>query len=166
MKNPQTLPRLDLREPAFRRMERLIAKACVETFSLNPKTDVEGISMNPHTFCLRFRDAIIGFKRFKYRSSMIPKGVDLDTIKCTEDTDGLRVHVSNSKTEEFSSIHAAEKARVLEVIAKKRQEPPDPQFYGVEILVAYSTPEQRQWLLTQAGDLGEDKPERKVVSII
>lgn len=68
------LPRFDLREAAFRRYEKIIAKACK-----GPMTDVPPFErQSAYTFISRFRDAVRGFKKFGYVSTMIPPNHPLE----------------------------------------------------------------------------------------
>lgn len=84
------LPRYDLREPAFRRYERYIQRATERSYIINPR---EELNLSPNTFILRFRDAITGFKRYHY-SSTIPKDFEFKRIRLRE-TDNGEVLVEN-----------------------------------------------------------------------
>lgn len=174
----KTLPRFELREPAFRRLEPIIARAAMKsgTLTLNPKTDLleYGVSMNPHSFALRFRDAILGMKRYGYKSTLIPSNFDLSKLKVKEDVNGLRVHIENTNPKSIAltggtKIPFDDTEALNNVIKMKRQEPPNPEYYGVEFLIEYNTTKQRDKILELAGALAEDRPGEKgggVVSIV
>jgi len=71
-------PRLDLREKAFRKYERYIGRALNESYKVDTRVEL-GIS--PQTFILRFKDAICGFKRYRYESILFKQDADFDNIK-------------------------------------------------------------------------------------
>ena len=93
---PRLLPRVDLREEAFRRFEKLIAKACVNREIEVTPDMVEGRRMlSTKSFCTRFRDALRGHMMFAYPSILIPHGyVPYGHVKATE-TDRGSVWVYN-----------------------------------------------------------------------
>lgn len=62
------LPRRDLREPAFRRYEYLISKACKGQVTVNPAD----YKQSANTLMLRFKDAVLGFKRYRYMTNIVP----------------------------------------------------------------------------------------------
>jgi hypothetical protein len=88
----QPVPRPDLRETAFRRYEIFIAEAAVKKtlivdfsrFPCGPKKTVR----LPRTFIARFNDAKLGYKRYCYSSTLIPKGFDVANLLATELSDG------------------------------------------------------------------------------
>lgn len=77
----RVLPRIDLREEAFRRFENTIANACKGSFVVKPRVEF-GIS--PRTFLIRFTDAKRGYKLYGYYSDLIPANYELDRIKTVE----------------------------------------------------------------------------------
>ena len=86
----QPLPRRDLREPAFRRYEKLLARATLESFITNP---FDGQSAT--TFIARWHDAVRGFKLYKYSSALVPHTYNFSVnVKLTELSNGA-VQVSN-----------------------------------------------------------------------
>lgn len=87
------LPRRDLREAAFRKYEQYIAKALTErVFYIDTRTAFGADDFGENykrpmlaaTFCLRFNDAKLGFKRYGYQSNLIPRHANLACIKPTE----------------------------------------------------------------------------------
>jgi hypothetical protein len=90
--SPLELPRPDLREPAFRRYEPLIAKAIkshqtVFTYADFP-VGAKKVVKTARTFISRFSDAKLAYKRYRYQSSSIPTSFDLSNLVCTELQDG------------------------------------------------------------------------------
>lgn len=94
-------PRFDLREPAFRKYEPYILRAIeYGTFTIDPANcfiDKHGNPKNikPKTFCVRFTDALLGWRRYKYTST-IPKNYPLNLISALELNNG-KVKIINTK---------------------------------------------------------------------
>lgn len=84
-------PRHDLREPAFRRYENVMAKAAtmrqliLQSFEL--PIGLTGRRPSAKTFVARFTDAKLGFKRYGYKTYLIPKGFDVDNLVAYEMND-------------------------------------------------------------------------------
>lgn len=74
MNNPNALPRFDLREKAFRRYEKYIAQACQDVVIMHPFLDL-GIKQD--SFVARFKDAVLGYLRYRYDSKVIPTNAPL-----------------------------------------------------------------------------------------
>lgn len=77
-------PRIDLQEPAFRKYEKFISRACFKTTAVDPKTCfllAKGRPMNAYSFVTRFRDAVKAYRTYKYHSDLIPKDYPLENIK-------------------------------------------------------------------------------------
>lgn len=109
--NNNPLPRRDLREPAFRKYEPFIAKACSQSYYLTPKSD-PSIKCSSATFAARFRDAILAKKRYNYHSNLIPSTFDLSKIEVFEFLDG-RVLIQN-KTESIAPIEPVKEQGITE----------------------------------------------------
>lgn len=80
----------DCSERAFRRYEEFIARACKGSYELNLENDAR----STRTFKIRMQDAIRGYNRYHYKSTMIPPGYDLSRIKIVTTRDGY-VCISN-----------------------------------------------------------------------
>lgn len=91
----RVLPRHDLREPAFRRYEDLIAKAATQRQLLITLFDLPmgltGRRTSCKTFCARFADAKLGYKRYHYKSYLVPKSFDVDNLIAYELNDATVV---------------------------------------------------------------------------
>lgn len=74
--NENKLPRVDLREGAFRKYEPFIAKASKQRTIFTPSTMTT--PMKPQSFIARFRDAVRGYKLFKYHSIHLSDSSCLD----------------------------------------------------------------------------------------
>jgi len=96
MNQNQDLPRFDLREPAFRKYERVISKALESTeIIVDPRSvAAEGRPMNAYTFCRRFKDACSAFRRFGYASQLISRSQDLGVLRVSETAQG-QVRIRN-----------------------------------------------------------------------
>jgi len=79
----KTLPRYDLQERAFRKYEAAIAEACKGSVVITPP-----IKMSAYSYMVRFRDACLGYRRYGYKSDMIPPGYDLTMLKPEVCADG------------------------------------------------------------------------------
>jgi len=77
-------PRYDLREKAFRRYEGDIGKACLAERTVVTPSMRQG----PDTYCMRFKDAILGYIRYGYKSDVIPRGINLKEIVALPLQDG------------------------------------------------------------------------------
>ena len=77
----QILPRPDLQEPAFRKYERFISRACFDEIIIDPSNCFKR-PMSAQSFCNRFRDATRAYRLFKYKSDLIPKDFDTTQLKC------------------------------------------------------------------------------------
>jgi hypothetical protein len=94
------LPRPDLREPAFRKYESDIARACKGTIKISREL-LLAMGIKPATYVCRFRDAILGYKRYSYQSAMIPSGFDFSNLRLAETTDGgVNIYNALAKIEE------------------------------------------------------------------
>ena len=164
--NSPQLPRPDLREHAFRKYEHLISKACFGSFNFDP-TDINNIlrPMTAHTFACRFRDAILGFRRFGYISRIIPKDYDVNLIKVYELQDGT-VFIKNESADALASttIRASDHKRILEILAGK--ELTTGKYYGLEFFITYTNDAERDWVMQQSGTSAQDLPEKKQISLL
>lgn len=109
--NSIMLPRYDLREPAFRRYESIIAEAVVKG---STTVDPQAMEMKTSTFIARFRDAVRGYRHYHYESSKIPSNIAFE-LRLEETTTGL-VHIKNviAKTSPpFSRDHVLQTCRDL-----------------------------------------------------
>lgn len=117
MNTPPVRPRRDLREPAFRRYEALISKACGGSFIHRPQ------GQSAATFIARFYDARLAFRRYHYKSYQILSSYPLERIKLFELEDG-RVFIQNlyedgqTQQREATIYHASDQAAVLELARK------------------------------------------------
>ncbi len=133
-------PRFDLREKAFRRYEDVISRAVKQSFII----PLKAFDVKQHTLYCRIKDAILGKKRYKYNSMVIPDTFDLDSLKVMELADG-RVAIVNTPYEKSRlakpTYPASDHERIAWLIRQMaaNQIPP-----GVE--VTYSTPEELAWL--------------------
>ena len=137
-----TLPRYDLRETAFRRYEALIAEACRGSFTYDPFI----MGIKPRTFVARFRDAILGYKRYGYESFVIPKDFNLDSITCVELTDG-RVHIRRmvfDNQPSYKTCPTDESVIALMTSIAKRE------IVDLPVLVSYQSPDERDRILATA----------------
>jgi hypothetical protein len=88
-------PRRDLSESAFRRYEPFIAAAATrDYYEVNTITELTR-PVKPQTFCTRFRDALLAFRRYHYHSHIIPVGFDVRCLKVAVLKNG-NVLVANS----------------------------------------------------------------------
>jgi len=104
---PDILPRLELREPAFRKYEYFLAKAVQGSYRISAE-EVRAMGttkpMNNRTFKLRITDAKTAFERFGYKSKRIPPGYPMRNVKFYETEDG-GVQCINLNTER-AAVHA------------------------------------------------------------
>lgn len=135
----KTLPRRDLRESAFRRYEADIARGTRETFILTP------VGVTPLTYCARFKDAILGFQRYKYQSFLIPEGFDLSLLTVHETADG-RVLIKNRAAVSQTLRKELDRASVEKAVKTKSENPEAP-----ALKVSYSNAEEKAWLLSLEG---------------
>lgn len=156
-KNAKPLPRYDLREPAFRRYERYIARACEQDMlvidvSKDRVTAGERI-ITARSFCLRFRDAVMGYLRYHYKSDMIPPGYPVNLLKCME-VGQFHVRIENRGRSQFLAnrmLNASDKAAV-EALCKRITDESAAAVERKEIverkehLVVWNTVEERDWL--------------------
>lgn len=120
--NNQPLPRRDLREPAFRKYELYIARACSQSIIIDPQAE---LTFTPSTFIARFRDAILAKKRYNYPSSLIPPSFDISKLEAAEIPNG-RVLIKNKTedkpfVEEAHGITEADVVRLMNQIATKEK---------------------------------------------
>lgn len=66
------LPRIDLRESAFRKYEHTIAKASYGKVVVVPE------GKKAQSYIARFRDAVRGYRLYSYSSTLIPPGCPLE----------------------------------------------------------------------------------------
>lgn len=104
------LPRADLREPAFRKYEAFIAAACKGSIVLNP---LEGQTST--TFQARIRDAILGYKRYKYVSKLIPINYPLHQLKVIPLNNG-QVRINNFMQDQANGAFASAVSSVKQPI--------------------------------------------------
>lgn len=81
------LPRIDLREPAFRKYEPYIIKACHGELVVDPIR----LNMKASTFMARFRDAVLAYKKYNYHSGQIPRDNPLDFKIVELDTGEVKI---------------------------------------------------------------------------
>lgn len=144
------LPRFDLREPAFRRYESFIAKACKGSYELRPTEFDEPRSAR--TFCMRFRDAVLAFKRYGYFSDAIPKGYNIDNIRALETTRGTvlleNLAADSVKATSFGELAFSDMPRILSALKVFDDFPFDPSRPKLiprpdRFNVSFSTPEEK-----------------------
>lgn len=152
------LPRFDLREKPFRKFERYIARAMNETYEIDPFMELK---LKAHSFVVRFKDAILGFKRYKYDSMLLNQSMDFDCIKLYELPTGwvrvintnLAVPLGGSSSSEL--LHCVRDRDKLLAIAKEYH------YHRLEgqTFFHYDNEAQRQeWIAMQtpSGDLAID----------
>jgi len=147
--NLETLPRFELREPQCRRFEKLIGHAIKNpSLVLNMENIAEvigGSGMNSRTFKLRFEDALLGFRRYKYPSELIPRGYDLKVIKVQELAGG-KVLVSNmvaatvQQMEKETVPHSNNKGKLIQFLLDFDYATKD----GSKVGIAYDLDTQRE----------------------
>jgi len=95
------LPRPDLQEPAFRKYERYIARALERSYRIDPMIELH---VTPRTFIARFKDAILGFQRYNYTSTSIPRSaaMSLRSIRLFELAGG-EVEVRNEQIQKSTT---------------------------------------------------------------
>ena len=143
------LPRFDLREKPFRKFERYINRALHETYELDPYVELH---LKPHSFVIRFKDAILGFQRYKYESILFTQEADFKSIDLYELSNGwVRIVNDSSYNKPTEILHCErdhDKLLALAVVYHKREA-------NGQTFFQYNTPDQRQqWLAMQqpAGD--------------
>lgn len=104
----RVLPRVDLRESAFRKYEHYIAMACQGSYELDVRKEMKNTA---RTFMVRFADAKRGFKLFGYLSSKIPHGYELRNITVKE-LEGDKVMVVNEVADAESKRKRKEQEKV------------------------------------------------------
>lgn len=111
MQEPVILPRVELREEAFRRYEPYIVKASFGSCTIDPKP------MKAHSFICRFRDAIRGLSLYNYETD-IPQGTNLQALKCYETANGM-VYIKNESTELKKRNTPAQESSVLNTSSRE-----------------------------------------------
>lgn len=145
------LPRLTLREKAFRKYERYIARALKESYTLDPFAEM---NLRAHSFVLGFKDATLGFKRYGYDSILIPKGADFRVLRLYELSDDSVsiVNLRAAAVEARPSIPSAEKdfAFITEIARQYHMHERED-----ETFVSFSTQEGMQRVLDLKEPVGE-----------
>lgn len=152
------IPRVDLREPAFRKYERFIAAACNGTITVNP---LDG--QNTNTFVCRLRDAILGYERYHYPSKLIPLDYPLSRLK-PEALNSGQVRINNRMQDEVNTRRPQSNPSPVAVISSSGDMGYIPkvsereawlEFITTQIDLGfetpytfkYSTPEDRQFII-------------------
>lgn len=104
--NDKVLPRVGLREDAFRRMEGYMAAACNGTVDVDITKHVP--RMKPGSFITAFNEARKGYRDFGYCSNLIPHGYDVMRIKPQEMLSG-RVRLTNTHQDQVNRLAAGAK---------------------------------------------------------
>ena len=146
------LPRFDLREKPFRKFERYINRALHETYELDPYVELH---LKPHSFVIRFKDAILGFQRYKYTSRLFDQEANFKAIRLYELPNGwVRVVNENNNltaSDPTKLLHCErDHDKLLALVKSYHLRELDGQVF-----FQYSTDQQRQqWLAMQqpAGD--------------
>lgn len=99
--NARVIPRIGLREDAFRRMEGYMASACAGTVDVVVANHLP--KMKPQSFITAFNEARKGFRDYGYHSSAIPAGYDLMKIK-PQELDNGNVRLSNTFQDEVNRM--------------------------------------------------------------
>jgi len=88
----KTLPRRDLRPEAFAKYEPYMAQAIIKGHLVVPPWEFPSSKRKPmksaSTFICRFQDAKTAYRRFGYKSSLIPKDFNMDNLTICELADG------------------------------------------------------------------------------
>lgn len=134
-----SLIRIDLREPAFRRYETFIAQAALQYKTTISILDIG--NRKPSSFVLRFTDAVLAYRRYKYPSTLIPPDANLSMLRAKEMADGTVV-ITNHSIQPSSDILASDKVRVHSLLAALTARTI---HRGV---VKYSTPTEHAWLMS------------------
>lgn len=147
-------PRFDLREKAFRNYEKYIVRAYEEgSYTIDPKRErlmADRRSITARSFCIRFRDAILGFSRYGYSCSAIPKGTALTHIKAKELLNGMVriINTQKDNTLRAGACLASDWDRVMagvEAMCKIHRE--DPYAPTEDIFVYFNTEAERQKIM-------------------
>jgi hypothetical protein len=147
------LPRPDLREKAFRKYERYINRALHETYELDPAIELR---MKPHSFIVRFKDAVLGFQRYRYSSIFFSHDTDFKPIKLYELANGYVRIVNESLADSLLSkanvnsslLHVSrDMLRILEIAKQYHLHAREDQTF-----VQYSTPEERTKMINLQTD--------------
>lgn len=145
----QILPRIDLREPAFRRYEPIIAEACKQTIEYNPLLK---LNVNPHTFACRFRDAILGKRRYHYHSSIIPRDFDITVLRVHELSNG-NVLIENPVADTGAiTLRAVYSSDNPESIIRLMQQISKGEIVDLPVIVPYRGETERDLILKIASD--------------
>lgn len=105
--------------------------------------------MSPQTFTIRFNDAKLAYKRYAYKSELIPKEADLDNIKVYHLLSGeisiVNKHIAQAQSTQRMKSNtlcvANDKDRIAELASKLSTREQSGKFR-----IAYATPEERTWL--------------------
>lgn len=149
------MPRVDLREKAFRKYERYINRALEQTYELDPGVE---LNMKPATFIARFKDAILGFQRYRYDSILFRQDADFRAIRLYELPTGF-VRIVNT-----TQLAASNTTKVLKASVDKEQILALAKEYHYhsrddQTFVSYDSSAERAWLIglqTPEGDFSID----------
>lgn len=145
------MPRRELSEEAFRRYEKYISEAqqnslCVWDLTLLNDPNFKR-PMGYATFIARLHDAITGFRRYHYYSTLVDSKFDWKNLTIGYNRAG-HVVVDNKKVSTFvSRLCISNQEVLLKEIPKRLAElssNPD-----VIILVYYDSPSEREWAVTE-----------------
>lgn len=143
------LPRWDLRENAFRKYERYINRALHETYELDPGVEM---NMKADTFVCRFKDAILGFKRYRYKSILFGPDADFNSIKLYALPTGWVRVVNTTFTAAVNTPKVLQASRdreeIIAIAKEYHAHSRDDQTF-----ISYDSPTERAWLI----GLGENE---------
>lgn len=161
------LPRKSMREPACRRMEPDIARACHESFVVEPwllrppkKAD---------TYIQLFYDARRAFRNNMYESELIPLNVDTMAIRLAEQADGTvlvtRPPSKVRSTRNVLTLYASDEVACVEIADKLHKRVLDGLRCSVTITI--NNDEEREFVasLTRGRDVAIEEIDKRTVRI-
>jgi hypothetical protein len=106
MSNYKLKPRPQLTEESFRRFERFIALGLRQAETI---VDPSEVDLAASSFCARFADAKLAYRRYNYKPKMFPVGTNIGDIHAYALADG-RVLLRNKAYEASTSgaLHASD----------------------------------------------------------
>ena len=147
-----SVPRSDLREKAFRKYERYINRALHETYELDPGVELQ---MKPATFIARFKDAILGFQRYRYSSILFTQDADFNAIRLYELPTGYVRIINTTVLAAINSpkvLRAAKDRDAILAIAKEYHY----RSREDQTFITYDNATEHAWLISLPNDLDID----------
>lgn len=170
----QDMPRPDLTEKAFQRYEPFIARGLSGSYNVDVSTltSQDGFKrgIKPITFCARFADACLAYRKYGYASSMIPSDADVHDVYAKPQKDGT-VRIYNRKQDRLAQTESRRlHARNKDLVLRLANDINDQRVKGNRsdsYYIGYDTPEELAWLLSLEDQLSElvvkEKPGKMVL---